>query len=479
MSQDGSNSPNGARLGALEYSFGPYRMRTDDMILYFRDAAVPLAPKVAQTLLALLERAGRVVSKEELLETVWGGAAIEDANLSQNIYTLRRQFEATAGESLIETLPRRGYRFAGRVRRAAPDRRGRRRSLLVANALLAAATACAGCGAALIVFASTVGVRAPVTTAPPALAASQAYWTGWLYYREGTDEGFRTALRSFKQAADLQPSDPRGAAGEAMTYASLADSEGDSPSAVADSAHADWLAYHVLANHRDSAAALAAKGFVEFDIDGAFAAATRDLRRAEHLDPQSAPSYIWYGSVLLWQGRLSAAREQLSHATRLDSSLPSLDYLLAWDYYFSRDFDNAIAFAKLAIADPWTENAGRLLLAAADEGAGRFKPAIAAVADLAPGPTDDIAASATRAHVYATMGDRVDAARELRTVERLSERYKQRPLLTAVAYLANGRLDETFAWLSRLSQIDRTVLEMDPRLDRARQDPRFSKWLHG
>jgi DNA-binding winged helix-turn-helix (wHTH) protein/Flp pilus assembly protein TadD len=477
MSQDGSNSVKCARDGAVEYSFGPYRMRTDDMVLRCRGVAVPLAPKVAQTLLALLERAGRVVSKEELFETVWGNAAVEDANLSQNIYTLRRQFEATSHGLLIETLPRRGYRFAGHVKRSVPGKDGR--SSLAASAILTSAAACAACGAALILFATRVGGGALVPPTPPALVATQAYFTGWLYYREGTDDGFRNALRSFKQASDIQPSDPRGVAGEAMTYASLADNEGDSPSGVADGARADWLAYHVLADHPNSAEALAAKGFVEFDLDGAFAAAARDLRRAEHLDPQNAPSFMWYGSVLLWQGKLSAARMQLSRATRLDSTLPSIDYLLAWDYYFSRDFGNAIAFAKLAIADPWTENAARLLLAASDEGAGRFKPAIAAVADLASGPTDVIAASATRAHVYATMGDRVDAARELRTVERLSERYQQRPLLTAVAYLANGRLDEAFAWLSRLSQIDRTVLEMDPRLDRARRDPRFSQWLHG
>jgi DNA-binding winged helix-turn-helix (wHTH) protein len=479
MSQETLGFANGSRKDAIEYSFGPYRMRTDDKVLYCRAVAVPLAPKVAQTLLALLERAGRVVSKEELFETVWGGAAVEDANLSQNVYTLRRQFETTTGDSLIETLPRRGYRFAGRVTRSVPHDRESRRISLTTSAIFAAAIACAACGILLIVFANSVGGRAPVTITPSGLAAAQAYWTGWFYYREGTDGGFRNALRSFKQAADLQPSDPRGVAGEAITYAALADSEGDSPSGVADVARADWLAHHVLERHQDSAEALAAKGFVEFDLDGALAAATHDLQRAERLDPQNAPSFMWYGSVLLWQGKLSAARAQLSRATRLDSSLPSLDYLLAWDYYFSRDFDNAIAFAKLAISDPWTENAGRLLLAAADEGAGRFKPALAAVSDLAPGPTDVIAASATRAHVYATMGDRADAARELQTVERLSERYQQRPLLTAVAYLANGRLDETFAWLSRLSQIDRTVLEMDPRLDRARHDPRFSQWLHG
>jgi DNA-binding winged helix-turn-helix (wHTH) protein/Flp pilus assembly protein TadD len=478
MSQFDFISSRESRPNVTEFVFGPYRLRTDDLVLRSRGAAVSLAPKVALTLLALLERAGEVVSKEELFQQVWGGAAVEESNLSQNIYTLRRHFEATSGDSLIETLSRRGYRINVDVHHGNASDAAERTQTLRARSLLAGAAALAACGVLFLL----AGFRTnpPLAVAdPPPFAADQAYWTGWMYYREGTETGFRTAVRYFRQASALRPSSPIGEAGEAVALAQLSDDEGDSPSGIADGSRAEWLAHHPLANARASTEALAAKGFVEFDIDGDFVAATRDLKRAEALDSQNANAYLWYGSVLLWQGKLAPARSQLLRATRLDSGLPGIDYLLAWDYYFSRDFGNAIAFAKLAVSDPFSVNEARLLLAAADEEAGRFGPAIAAVAGLTPGPTDDIAASATRAHVYAEMGDIQNAARELRTVERLTARYKQRPLLTAVAYLANGRLDETFAWLSRLSQYDRTILAMDPRLDALRRDPRFARWLHG
>jgi DNA-binding winged helix-turn-helix (wHTH) protein/Flp pilus assembly protein TadD len=448
------------------------------MVLRCRGAAVPLAPKVALTLLALLERPGQVVSKEELFQSVWGGAAVEESNLSQNIYTLRRHFEATSGASLIETLPRRGYRINVDVRIGSAYDPKERKQAKRASSILASAAAIAACGIIFILAGARTSQPSPAVDPPP-FAADQAYWTGWLYYREGTESGFRTAVRYFQEASALRPSSPIGEAGEAVALAQLSDDEGESPSGIADGARAEWLAHHPLANAHASSEAFAAKGFVEFDIDGDFAAATRDLKRAELLDAQNANAYLWYGGVLLWQGKLAPARAQLLRATRLDSTAPGIDYLLAWDYYFSRDFGNAIAFAKLAISDPFTVNEARLLLAAADEQSGRFGPAIAAVAELTPGPTDDIAASATRAHVYAKMGDNAAAARELRTVERLTAKYKQRPLLTALAYLANGRLDETFAWLSRLSQYDRTILAMDPRLDPLRRDPRFVRWLHG
>ena len=461
-----------------EFTFGPYRLRTDDLVLRCRGDAVALAPKVALTLLALLERAGEVVSKEDLLQAVWGGSAVEESNLSQNIYTLRRHFEANGDQSLIETLPRRGYRFTGRVRCSIPGDRTERARASRARSILAGAAAVAACGIALIIGGSDRDFAARIARSQT-FAADQAYDTGWLYYRQGTSDGYRAAVRYFERATVLNPSSPLGDAGQAISDAQLADLDDGSPSGVSEAERAEWLTHHVLPQYTNSAEALAAKGYVEYDLDGDFVAAARDLQHAEYIDPKYAPAYLWYGNVLLWQGNVAPARMQLVRATRLDPTLPSTDYYLAWDYYFSRDFANAIAYARLAISDPWTSDEGRLLLAAADEEAGRYKPAIAAVAGLTPGPTDDVAASATRAHIYATMGDHIDAARELRTVERLTLQYRERPLLTAMAYLANGRFDETFAWLSRLSRYNRTILAMDPRLDRVRHDPRFAHWLHG
>lgn len=70
---------------------------------------------VVKTLVALLDNAGRVVSKDELLESGWSGEVVDEANLSQNIYTLRRAFEAHGDVSFIERLSRRGYRFMADV----------------------------------------------------------------------------------------------------------------------------------------------------------------------------------------------------------------------------------------------------------------------------------------------------------------------------------------------------------------------------
>lgn len=77
---------------------------------------VALTPKAFDTLAALLENPGEVLGKDELLARVWPDAYVEEGILTQNIYTLRKVFqEAGGGRAYIETIPRRGYRFAGPV----------------------------------------------------------------------------------------------------------------------------------------------------------------------------------------------------------------------------------------------------------------------------------------------------------------------------------------------------------------------------
>ena len=77
---------------------------------------VPLTPKAVDVLVALVERPGRLVSREELLQEVWRDTFVEEANLSYNIFTLRKALGDTADSpTYIETIPKRGYRFKAPV----------------------------------------------------------------------------------------------------------------------------------------------------------------------------------------------------------------------------------------------------------------------------------------------------------------------------------------------------------------------------
>lgn len=97
---------------------------------------VPLQPKVADTLAALVAQRGAIVGKAGLMKTVWPDTVVEEVNLERNISLLRKALGDDA--SLIETIPKRGYR----LRLEQPPVPGRHRLRgpgIAAAAILAAA----------------------------------------------------------------------------------------------------------------------------------------------------------------------------------------------------------------------------------------------------------------------------------------------------------------------------------------------------
>lgn len=94
------------------YGFHDFRLDVTNLMLYHQSNEIPLTPKQADTLLALIEHQGEIVSKEKLMHRLWGDSAVEESNLIQNIYVLRKVLGDTPdGRPMIETLRRRGYRF--------------------------------------------------------------------------------------------------------------------------------------------------------------------------------------------------------------------------------------------------------------------------------------------------------------------------------------------------------------------------------
>lgn len=102
---------------AESYEFGPFRFVCRGKLLYRGEELLTPPPKVAETLCAFLERPGLILSKEDLFARIWPDTVLEDGNLAQSIFQLRRLLgDAEDGEPYIETLPRRGYRFRVPVR---------------------------------------------------------------------------------------------------------------------------------------------------------------------------------------------------------------------------------------------------------------------------------------------------------------------------------------------------------------------------
>src|SRR5689334_18571342 len=101
----------------LCYEFGPYQLDPSKRILTRDGEGIPLTPKATEKLIMLVKHAGQLVEKNQLLKEVWPDTFVEEANLSQNIFTLRRALRDDRAEPrYIETVARRGYRFLAVVR---------------------------------------------------------------------------------------------------------------------------------------------------------------------------------------------------------------------------------------------------------------------------------------------------------------------------------------------------------------------------
>src|SRR6516225_9648483 len=112
-----AHQPKPARAAADFFEFGPFRLDVANRSLYCSGEYVPLTPKVFETLLLLVEEAGRVVEKEQLMQRVWPDAFVEEGSITNNISTLRKILSPHFdGEGPIATVARRGYRFTASVR---------------------------------------------------------------------------------------------------------------------------------------------------------------------------------------------------------------------------------------------------------------------------------------------------------------------------------------------------------------------------
>jgi DNA-binding winged helix-turn-helix (wHTH) protein/TolB-like protein/tetratricopeptide (TPR) repeat protein len=105
--------------------FGPFRVDTAKGVLLRAGQPVALSPKAFDTLLRLLEEPGQVVTKAELMESVWPDAIVEENNLTQSVSALRKALGDANGEpQIVLTVPKRGYRFVAEVRAASPEEAG-------------------------------------------------------------------------------------------------------------------------------------------------------------------------------------------------------------------------------------------------------------------------------------------------------------------------------------------------------------------
>jgi DNA-binding winged helix-turn-helix (wHTH) protein/Tfp pilus assembly protein PilF len=389
-----------------------FTMDLDGRLLLRDGRPVALTPKAFDTLAALLERPGEVVGKEELLARVWPGAFVEEAILAQNIYTLRKALQEAGGaRTYIETIPRRGYRFAGTVveRRGAPPPQRISREL---DRLTRGAT------------------RHP--------EAYDAYLRGWYFWNRRTFEGLTKGIESFQRAIALDP-------GFAPAYAGLADCWVLLPLHGA-SAPRDVFPQAIAAAERaleldDSLAeAHTSLAYARFLYERRWQEAERGFLRAIDLSPGYATVRQWYAFLLSALGRHEEAVAQARQARELDPLSLVINSDLGMVLCFARD-----AAAEEQLRRTLELDAGfayaRFVLGFSLQQQGRLEEAVAELglaSSLAP---DNTAMQAAFGQALAWAGRREEARQVLARLEERSRREPVEATLFAFLWTALGERD--------------------------------------
>ncbi len=455
------------------YEFGPFRLDADHLLLAHGVETVPLGPKVVETLLALVESAGETLSKSALIARVWPEGYVEQANLSQNIYVLRKALHAQWDCEAILTVPRRGYRFAPSVRIAQPTAKAtvgpaRSRWRFAAAAIVAVALA------GLTIAAVSISRDRVVAQPPLSAQGARLYAIAQYYWNQRTQSGVLKSLQYFSEVVRSDPRDARGYAGVADAdaiagnygYGSLRMSVYDDRARV--------YARKALALDPSSAAAYAVLGLLDGEAQPGRGVAL--LQRAIALDPAYGPARQWYGEALLEKGRAPDALRELKIAAQLDPLSVSTTAWLSDAAYLDRQYGDAITYAHQTLDLSPKRYDELTVLGVAYEERGDYRDAIGALKAFASSCRDcGPEADALLADVYARMHD-VSRARSTLAIARRAGGDTVSPADVAVALASMGQRAEALAWFSRLKRRDQVFAALDPRLDALRDDAKFREF---
>ncbi len=117
----GEARPHSTELTDRAVFFGPFRLLPDRHLLFEGDAPVSIGSRALDILLALTDRAGELVTRDELVARAWPNFTVNESNLRAQVAVLRKALgERRAGTSYIVAVPGRGYRFVAPVSRTSP-----------------------------------------------------------------------------------------------------------------------------------------------------------------------------------------------------------------------------------------------------------------------------------------------------------------------------------------------------------------------
>lgn len=441
---------------------GRLRFDPDRLVLYDGTELVPLAPLTAQMLALFVRADGDVIQAAAMRRSLWGDAPVEDRNLNQQVYVLRRVLRRDPLIA-IENAPRRGYRLVVAPAIAAARNPEPRFSLVGAVCAVAL-------GAALV--AASARVPAPPAVAPP--VDRDLALANYLLTSEGPDH-LNDSARYYRALIARAPAQALGYGGLALVDAKIA--IGASGDARARSfAEARTEAAQALRLDPNESNALTALGIVASVDEHRNDVAQRMFDEAVAADPTAESPRAWRGKFRLSIGDFKEAGCDFRTVSEDVPTSGSAVGLYGEWLVLDRDYVGASAVLSQALDLGYHPGFTRYWLARSyyqrglDEQALRLSNEILA---LYPG---EASALALRLRVETDLGYKKAALADLEQIEKIRDPNRFDPIALASAEVAMGRRTEALSAIRRYESSGQLGLD---DIARIRTDPDFDSLRSG
>jgi DNA-binding winged helix-turn-helix (wHTH) protein/Tfp pilus assembly protein PilF len=426
--------------GPRSFHFGEFVFLPETAELYKNGRKLPARAQELLGLEALVENAGRRVSREALTRRIWPETSVGKNNLNVMINRLRALLgDDSAGQRFIKTIGRSGYCFVPRVD-AAPDTR----SILSADE-----------------------------------AAWTVYWRARQLWEARTPKALAESIRLFRRSIALDPSFSLG-------YAGLADA------LIMESLHAirppsetfllaRGAARRALARRKNLAEAITAEAWVRLCLDRDFSAAEEAFARALALKPGYPFAHNGWSLLMLALDRPAEAVKSMEKAWESDPLSPPLNALLGDTYYYNRQFQKAIEQERKVLE--WDRRyvlghscMGRSLLQL-----GRRGDALRHLESACDYSGQSSVMLGLLAHAYARCNRRSAARSALQKLLRRAKAAYVPAYFVALTCLGLGDVEIGLAWLEKaIDERSHWVLflNVDPVFDDFRSEKGFRRLLH-
>ena len=299
------------------YEFRSYTLDVGERRLLNAGQVVPLPPKAHDVLVALVRRAGTLVTKNELLDLVWPDVTVEESVLSVYVSALRKALgDSSQAATCIETVPRAGYRFCAAV------------------SLRTTAV-------------EPPSMKWPIGVLPARPEVFELIGRGRSCLMAASRSEIPRALEAFRSAAALEPGYAAAHAGLAVAHCAEAELRLAAPDIAYASARV--AALRALAMDACNADAQVALATVLFLSDWNWNGARRSLERALELSPDHTEGWLLYGRLLEALGHLDEGLAAKQRVLERDPLSAVVHLQIALSYWNQRRFDETIAWVARSL----------------------------------------------------------------------------------------------------------------------------------